>query len=65
MKYFEVGDCGIKHEIDNPNCHECWHEPSRCKCGGLIHTEFGDEDYDGDYWLYHKCDRCGEDWEYE
>lgn len=33
--------------------------PLPCKCGGLIHANFGDESSDGDYWLYEKCDRCG------
>lgn len=28
------------------------------------HT-IGDENYDCDYWLYEKCDRCEDDFEYQ
>ena len=58
------------HIIGNESCIEGWcdegfHYPKRCKCGGLIHADFGDEDYDMNYWLYEKCDRCGMDFEEE
>jgi len=62
MEKFEVGSGldAVEHEKGNPNCSKCWTDfPKKCKCGGLIHAEFGDESYDGDYWLYYKCDECG------
>ena len=49
------------HEIGNIKCDGCWQGyPIHCECGGLIHAEFGDENYDGDYWLDTKCDKCGD-----
>lgn len=55
---------GKVHRVGDPNCDEGWcgggEFPKPCSCGGLIHADFGDEDADGDYWLYTKCDRCGE-----
>lgn len=30
------------------------------KCGGEVHSHFGDENYDGDYWLIYHCHKCGE-----
>ncbi len=55
---------GSEHEIGDKECGVCWSGyPKPCKCGGLIHAEFGDENYDGDYWLYYKCDLCGDDYE--
>lgn len=53
---------GYEHEIGNPQCAGCWREPSGCENhdGGILHNEFGDENLDGDYWLYTKCDVCGE-----
>lgn len=52
------------HVIGNKKCNEGWcnkgsHYPKQCVCGGLIHADFGDENRDGDYWLYTKCDKCG------
>lgn len=55
---------GVEHEIGDKECSDCWSGyPKPCKCGGLIHAEFGDENYDMDYWLYYKCDLCGDDYE--
>lgn len=53
---------GDKHRVGNKNCEECWgNYPRKHKdCGGLVHSAFGDENYDGDYWLYTKCDKCYE-----
>ena len=49
------------HKIGDPECSECFlHGSSECACGGRIHHEYGDENYDGDYWTYDKCDKCGE-----
>jgi hypothetical protein len=47
------------HEIGNENCGACWEDTlDKCDCGGLIHTEFGDESSDGDYWIHKQCDKC-------
>lgn len=53
------------HIKGNKECTEGWcggnaGYPKVCSCGGLIHADFGDENSDGDYWLYTKCDICGE-----
>lgn len=68
IRTFSFGDPTIskpdEHEIGNYNCEIGWcgtdGYPKKCSCGGLIHAEFGDDNWDGDYWLYTKCDRCGE-----
>jgi len=66
MKYIEIGEPGYKnrHIIGNDKCDEGWcsTQMKRCKCGGLIHVEFGDESCD-DIWFYKICDKCGEHWE--
>ena len=55
---------GRDHVIGDKDCLACWFDEALpCKCGGLVHTEFGDENYDGDYWLWYRCDKCGEDYE--
>jgi hypothetical protein len=64
MTTISVGD-GEPHEVGNENCRIEWCSvgsayPRKCKCGGLIHACFGDENADMDYWLYTKCDKCGE-----
>ena len=49
------------HDVGDNECPECWDGfPRECQCGGLVHASFGDEDYEGDYWLYYKCDKCGD-----
>jgi len=67
-KTFDVSGEGLyQHEIGNLNCQEGWcadEFPLLCKCGGLIHADFGDEDSSGDYWIYKKCDLCGENYEF-
>ena len=56
-----LGDSSDEHKIGDMGCSECWRDyPKLCECKGLIHASFGDENYDGDYWLYTKCDKCGE-----
>ena len=55
---------GDDHRIGDDGCQECWcGYPKKCVCGGLVHAAFGDENSDGDYWLYKKCDQCGGDYE--
>lgn len=63
---FDVSGEGLyQHEIGDEACCEGWCAgrsgayPKPCACGGLIHADFGDENEDG-YWLYTKCDKCGE-----
>ena len=69
MKSFDVSGEGLyQHESGNKNCREGWCDgihgfPCPCKCGGLIHADFGDEDSDCNYWLHKKCDNCGENFE--
>jgi len=62
--FIDVSGEGLyKHKIGDEDCKEGWcgnNYPKRCKCGGLIHADFGDEDTDSNYWLYTKCDKCGE-----
>lgn len=58
----------VEHEVGNKKCTHCWMRyPKPCKCGGLVHADFGGEfeDQDGfeDYWLYYACDRCGDKYE--
>jgi hypothetical protein len=62
---FQVGDLAYEHERGNRECTSGWcgnQFPLPCECGGLVHADFGDEDSDCNYWLYKKCDRCGEDY---
>jgi hypothetical protein len=63
----QVGDLDYQHEIGNKDCECGWcgsnGYPLPCTtdgCTGLVHADFGDETEDG-YWLYTKCDVCGEE----
>jgi hypothetical protein len=64
----DVSGEGIyRHLVGDTGCAEGWCDggsssgyPKPCECGGLIHADFGDENYDCDYWLWTKCDQCGE-----
>ena len=70
MTDFTFGDSDEPHGVGDSECTSGWcqgggggHYPTPCDnegCGGLIHANFGDEQFDGDYWLYTRCDRCGE-----
>ena len=63
VKTIKVGELGSFHEVGNRDCEVGWCGclgwPAECECGGVIHVEFGDEDSDCNYFLYHKCDKCG------
>jgi hypothetical protein len=50
-----------KHEIGNKDCPDCWEKPYIHEgCGGLIHSEYNDEDTEGNsLWIDRKCDKCG------
>ena len=60
-KTFEID--GMTHYKGAKQCSQCWDDsyPRDCQCGGRIHAEFGDENWDGDYWLFIVCDRCGDE----
>lgn len=66
METIDVSGEGMyQHVVGDENCRAGWCAgrgpyPKPCECGGLIHADFGDEDSDCNYWLYTKCDRCGE-----
>jgi len=66
-EYIDVSGEGIwKHKVGDKDCKEGWCGmafPRECQCGGLIHADFGDENYDGDYWLHKRCDICGDNYE--
>jgi hypothetical protein len=58
---FTLGEHLYEHRIGDATCTAGWcgsDYPRPCSCGGLVHADFGDEDRDGDYWLYTACDRC-------
>jgi hypothetical protein len=64
---FDFGDMiGYEHRIGDLGCDQGWcgsGYPKACEdpaCSGLVHANFGDENADGDYWLYTNCDVCGE-----
>jgi hypothetical protein len=70
-----LGDTGDEHRIGDRECDEGWcgafsyprpcegtsriHAEGEDRCPGLVHASFGDENADGDYWLYIRCDVCG------
>lgn len=68
MITFDVsGERLYEHGIGDSNCETGWcdtdYYPTPCEqdgCSGLVHADFGDENVNGDHWLYTKCDRCGE-----
>lgn len=59
---FENNDNMYEHTIGDKECSGCWSTDriEECECGGVVHNEFGDENYDCDYYLVYKCDKCGE-----
>ena len=60
QEFIEIA--GISHRVGDIDCGEGWcgrASAFSCKCGGLIHAEFGDENSNGDYWLHEMCDKCG------
>lgn len=64
----ELGEFDSEHRVGDRDCQVGWcggaqNYPQPCEnegCPGLVHAEFGDEDADCNYWLYTKCDVCGE-----
>lgn len=65
MPDFSIDEDFSSHIVGNEDCEEGFcgcrcDYPRKCTCGGLIHAEFGDEDADCNFWLYTRCDKCGE-----
>jgi hypothetical protein len=59
IKTFTFNEGLYEHIVGSDDCGECWNDRTfACPCGGRIHSEFLDEDYDG-YYLTYKCDVCG------
>ena len=52
---------GQPHQVADLECDTCSDSfPVPCEdCPGLKHAAFGDENYDR-YWLYYRCDVCGD-----
>jgi hypothetical protein len=47
-----------EHIVGDEDCDGCYYSPqSKCDCGGLVHNEYDDEDYDNIYLTY-RCDKC-------
>lgn len=42
---------GYEHEVGSLQCEGCWRQPRNCESctGGVMHSQFGDENADGDY----------------
>ena len=64
---FDFGEMlGYAHVRGDATCTAGWcgtSYPKPCAvdgCTGLVHANFGDENSNGDYWLYTQCDVCGE-----
>ena len=62
---------GHKHNIGDENCPRCWlRYQKKCKCGGILHAEFHDEDYDRitheeTVYIKKRCDKCGKESDYQ
>lgn len=68
MTLMELGDIGDQHRVGDEECDIGWCDTTnwpvpcgRPGCDGLVHASFGDEDWDLNYWLYTRCDVCGEE----
>lgn len=55
MSFLSIGNS--KHQIGQPSCDECLSGyPRKCRCGGMIHAEFGVQNSPSKY----LCDKCGD-----
>ena len=50
---FQFGDTIAEHTVGDIHCNECAElgeagYPKLCICGGLVHSAFGDENFNGD-----------------
>lgn len=60
---FVYGEGFHEHTRGDEACEGCWKSsPCRCECGGLVHGQFFEEDWDSVFLAYY-CDRCGEDYQ--
>ena len=60
---FHFGDVEYNHVVGAEECDACWSHPTPHECGTegcLEHSQFGDENADGDYWCYRLGDLCRE-----
>jgi hypothetical protein len=61
---FSFGDDWYQptHVVGDPACRNCWTKPLEahdCETSGcLLHTHFGDESADCEYWLWQMGDLC-------
>ena len=54
-----------EHTVGDSRCTECYKGyPLKCVCGGLIHSQFVKETWDGDVNLSFGCDNCGDKYEF-
>ena len=55
MSFLSIGNSN--HQIGQPSCDECLSGyPRKCRCGGMIHAEFGVQNSPSKY----LCDKCGD-----
>lgn len=55
MSFLNIGSS--KHQIGQSSCDECLSGyPRKCRCGGMIHAEFGGQNSPSKY----LCDKCGD-----
>jgi len=58
MSGFEYPMESDGHTVGDRNCAGCWCDwPRVCSCGGIVHAEFFEADWDN-YYLTIQCDRC-------
>jgi hypothetical protein len=62
---FRFGEDDSDHIVGDPECDACWGQPPLsphdCETPGCLeHTSWGDENSDGDFWLYRMGDLCRE-----
>lgn len=63
----DLDDLPSEHREADPGCTADWcgvhGYPKPCQepgCPGLVHAAFGDYSSYDSYWLYTRCDVCGE-----
>jgi hypothetical protein len=55
MSFLNIGSS--KHQIGHSSCDECLSGyPRKCRCGGMIHAEFGGQNMPSKY----LCDKCND-----
>ncbi len=51
---------GIEHVVGDMNCSGCDKSAQKCKCGGVVHAAWTDDDNDNPV-LVRRCDECWDD----